>query len=66
MEGLSEKGKGLRDMDNSVVIVGGVYIRVLHGSGKNTVALNVNCFRCDNVIVIMLISKESLSFRDTF
>ena len=53
-------------MDNSVVIVGGVYIRVLHGSGKNTVALNVNCFRCDNVIVIMLISKESLSFRDTF
>ena len=34
MEGLSKKEKGLMDMDNSVVTVGGGGIRGLNGNGK--------------------------------
>ena len=41
VEGSSKKGKGLMDMDNSVVIVGGEGIRGLHSNGKNTVKINL-------------------------
>ena len=34
VEGSSKKGKGLMDMDNSVVIVGGEGIRGINGNGK--------------------------------
>ena len=40
MEGLGKKEKGLRDMGNSVVIVGGGHLRRLHGNGKNVIKLN--------------------------
>ena len=39
MEGLGKKGKGLLDMDNSVVIDGGGGIRGLNGNGKNTIKI---------------------------
>ena len=42
MGGLSKKGKGLMDMDNSVVIAGGGgegSIRGLKGNGKNTLKI---------------------------
>ena len=35
MEGLNNKEKGLMDMDDSVVIAGGGYIRGLQGNRKN-------------------------------
>ena len=38
MEGLSKNGKGLMDMDNSVVIAG---IRALNGNGKYPVKIDV-------------------------
>ena len=37
VEGSSEKAKGLMDMDNSTVIVGGGGVRGLNGKGKNTI-----------------------------
>ena len=40
VEGLGKKEKGLRDMGNSVVIVGGGHLRRLHGNGKNVIKLN--------------------------
>ena len=41
MEGLSKKGKGLMDMDHSVVIAGGrwLVIRGLNGNGKKNTIL---------------------------
>ena len=33
--GIEQKGKGLMDMDNSVVIIGARGIRGLNGNGKN-------------------------------
>ena len=36
MEGLSEKEKGLMDMDNSVVIAGGLGLREMNGKGEKT------------------------------
>ena len=40
MEGLSKKGKGLMDMDKSVVIMEGRDIRGINGDGKNTIKIN--------------------------
>ena len=40
MEGLSKKGKGFMDMENSVVIAGGRGdIRGLNDNGKNTIKI---------------------------
>ena len=39
MEGLNKEEKGLRDMDNSVVIAGGGCIRGLNGNGENTIKI---------------------------
>ena len=36
VEGLSEKEKGLMDMDNSVVIAGGLGLREMNGKGEKT------------------------------
>ena len=44
MEGLSEKEKGLMDVDNSVVIAGaGGGFKVLNGNGKNII--KILCFK---------------------
>ena len=37
MEGLRKKGKGLMDVESSMVILGGGGIRALNGNGKNTI-----------------------------
>ena len=40
MEGLNKNGKGLMDMDNSVVIAEGRVIQEgLNGNGKNTIKI---------------------------
>ena len=41
VEGLSKKGKGLTDMDNSVMIAGGRGIREQNSNGKNTIQINL-------------------------
>ena len=39
MEGLSKMEKGLMNMDNNVVIVGGEGVRGLNGNGKNRIKI---------------------------
>ena len=42
MKGLSKKGKGLMDMDNSVVIAGGREVQ--ERCCKNTIKIKINIF----------------------